>query len=272
MRRRPLLPALILVVAVLSSCDASFSVISRRQFAVTAILTAATTDGSDAFFNPVTPRMAETTIASSLTSSSSVASARRSINFINTLDKPYDLNADTELRTKLLNEMIISGESLPNPASTKTFARVALGIWNVIYAPHMTSIANFLSVADLSVQYLLKDDGSIVSHARYSLPLLNIHGYLSVSGTYNSITDNICRVNFNEAWVRTYYNNNSSINSGPYPTIDNVPDSLTKSFIRNVGRLLFVEAVAVFPVSYLDEEFIVFDFELLGTRICARKR
>lgn len=275
MRRRPLLPSLILVAAVLSTCNASFSVISRRQLVLTAILTATATGGSDAFFNPVTPRMAETTIASSLTSSSSsssVASIRRSIYFINTLSKPYDLNADNELRTKLLNEMIISGESLPNPASTKTFARVAPGLWNVIYAPHMTSIANFLNVADLSVRYLLKEDGSIISHARYSLPLLNIHGYLSVSGTYNSVNDTICRVNFNEAWIRSFNDNQSCMNIGPYPTIDSVPDSIIKSFIRNIGRYLFVEAVAVFPVSYLDEELIVFDFELLGTRICARKQ
>lgn len=276
MRRRPLLPSLILVAAVLSTCNASFSVISRRQLVFTAILTATATGGSDAFFNPVTPRMAETTIASSPTSSSSssssVASIRRSINFINTLSKPYDLNADNDLRTKLLNEMIISGESLPNPANQKTFARVAPGLWNVIYAPHMTSIAIFLNVADLSVQYLLKEDGSIISHARYSLPLLNISGYLSVSGTYNSVNDTICRVNFNEAWIRSFNDNQSCMNIGPYPTIDSVPDSIIKSFIRNIGRYLFVEAVAVFPVSYLDEELIVFDFELLGTRICARKK
>jgi hypothetical protein len=136
----------------------------------------------------------------------------------------------------------------------------------------MTSIATLLNVADLSVQYILTDDRSIISHARYSLPLLNIHGYLSVSGTYNSINDTICRVNFNEAWIRSFIDNQSSINIGPYQTIDNVPNSIIKSVIRNIGRLLFVEAVAVFPVSYLDEEFIVFDFELLGTRICARKR
>lgn len=272
MIRRPLLPSLILVAAVLSTCNASFSVISRRQLVFTAILTATATGGRDAFFNPVTPRMAETTIASSLTSSSSVASIRRSINFINTLSKPYDLNADNDLRTKLLNEMIISGESLSNPANQKTFARVAPGLWIVIYAPHMTSIANFLNVADLSVRYLLNEDGSIISHARYSLPLLNIHGYLSVSGTYNSVNDTICRVNFNEAWIRSFNDNQSCMNIGPYPAIDSVPDSIIKSFIRNIGRYLFVEAVAVFPVSYLDEEIIVFDFELLGTRICARKK
>ena len=39
-----------------------------------------------------------------------------------------------------------------------------------------------------------------------------------------------------------------------------------------MGKALFIEAFAVFPVSYLDDNLIVFDFELLGTRICARKK
>ena len=38
-----------------------------------------------------------------------------------------------------------------------------------------------------------------------------------------------------------------------------------------LGRFFFVDSVSVFPVAYLDADTIVFDFELLGTRICARK-
>ena len=57
----------------------------------------------------------------------------------------------------------------------------------------------------------------------------------------------------------------------PYASIAEVPDSIAKTLIRNIGRALFIEAFAVFPVSYLNNELIVFDFELLGTRICARK-
>jgi hypothetical protein len=57
----------------------------------------------------------------------------------------------------------------------------------------------------------------------------------------------------------------------PYPDIESVPDSISKFVIRNIGRALFIEPFAVFPVTYLDDDLIVFDFELLGTRICARK-
>ncbi len=83
------------------------------------------------------------------------------------------------------------------------------------------------------------------------------------------VSDTVCRVDFDEAWIRTF--NGESHDRGPYPNVVSVPDSITKSFIRNVGRALFIEPFAIFPVSYLDDELIVFDFELLRTRICARR-
>ncbi len=79
----------------------------------------------------------------------------------------------------------------------------------------------------------------------------------------------VCRVDFDEAWIKTL--DDDTFLEGPYPTIDSVPDSFAKYVIRSLGRLLFIEPFAVFPVSYLDNDLIVFDFELLGTRICARK-
>ncbi len=79
----------------------------------------------------------------------------------------------------------------------------------------------------------------------------------------------VCRVDFDEAWIRPF--DGESHNSGPYPNIASMPDSISKSVIRNLGRALFIEPFAIFPVSFLDDEVIVFDFELLGTRICARK-
>ena len=60
-------------------------------------------------------------------------------------------------------------------------------------------------------------------------------------------------------------------NDGPYPFLDNVPESLSKNIITTLGNLFFVDIVSVFPVSYWDTDLVVFDFELLGTRICARK-
>ena len=110
---------------------------------------------------------------------------------------------------------------------------------------------------------------SQTGHARYNFPLFNLYGYLSVSGTFGSVNDNVCRVDFDEAWIRTC---DDSFKVQPYESIDSVPDSISKTLIRNMGKALFIEAFAVFPVSYLDDNLIVFDFELLGTRICARKK
>lgn len=83
------------------------------------------------------------------------------------------------------------------------------------------------------------------------------------------MNDHSCRVDFTEAWVRPF--NDDSFISGPYPDVNSVPASLWKELIRKIGNAMFIEPLAVFPISYLDSELIIFDFELLGTRICARK-
>jgi hypothetical protein len=57
----------------------------------------------------------------------------------------------------------------------------------------------------------------------------------------------------------------------PYKSLDEVPDSFVKNAINSIGKAMFIDAFAVFPVSFLDDDTIVFDFELLGTRICAKK-
>ena len=95
-----------------------------------------------------------------------------------------------------------------------------------------------------------------------------------MSGTYGSVNNNVCRVDFDEAWVQSFDvddGRKSSIDVGLYHDIASVPDSISKSLIRNIGRALFIDAFAIFPVSYLDNKLIVFDFELLGTRICGRR-
>ena len=103
----------------------------------------------------------------------------------------------------------------------------------------------------------------------YSSLTLNISSYTYNTTKQQSVNDDVCRVDFDEAWVRTC---DDSFNVQPYESIDSVPDSISKTLIRNMGKALFIEAFAVFPVSYLDNDLIVFDFELLGTRICARKK
>jgi hypothetical protein len=84
-----------------------------------------------------------------------------------------------------------------------------------------------------------------------------------------TVNDDVCRVDFDEAWIKIL--DDDTFEEQPYASIAEVPDSIAKTLIRNIGRAVFIEAFAVFPVSYMDNELIVFNFELLGTRICARK-
>ena len=119
------------------------------------------------------------------------------------------------------------------------------------------------------MRYDLHQDGTMDSHARYSFPIVG-EGYLSVSGTYGSVDDTTCRVDFDEAWIRQLDKDEGTIDE-PYATIEDVPESLAKTIIRRLGRAFFFDGVSVFPVSFLDNDLIVFDFELLGTRITARK-
>ena len=187
--------------------------------------------------------------------------------FLESLDRPFDLNKGRKERTALLNDLILNGDSIQHPGSRESFMAVAPGRWRVIYAPHMTTISG-LAGGEFSVQYDLNDDGTIVSHARCNFPFFR--GFLSVSGTFDSVNNQVCRVDFDEAWVKISQGNTDE-NEEPYPNIQAVPDSIVKSLIRNLGKTVFIEAFAVFPISFLDSELIVFDFELLGTRICGRK-
>ena len=72
-------------------------------------------------------------------------------NFLDALDRPYDLNAHSETRTNLLNALIHSEYGIANPGSKESFASVAPGVWRVVYAPHMTIIASLFR-GGLSVQ------------------------------------------------------------------------------------------------------------------------
>jgi hypothetical protein len=181
------------------------------------------------------------------------------------LDRPASLNKPSQDRTALL-KALTAENPIESPGSTKSFSPVAAGTWSVIYAPHIYTLGqgNFDPVL-----YDLRPDGTMFSHVHFNIPLIHKTGWLSVSGTYSSQDENrVSRVNFDKTWIKW---NDDDNGDKPYPTLESVPASLEKSIVQAVGSLLFVDGVSVFPVSYLDEDTIVFDFELLGTRICARK-
>ena len=210
-------------------------------------------------------------------------------NFLKSLDTLSMLNQASRERTELLNNMIsekivtndliipstsskddiIPTASLENPGLESTFSTVAPGTWKVVYAPHITTIAG-LAGGKFDVQYTLFEDGTMTSHARYNFPVVG-EGYLSVSGTYGSVDNTVSRVDFDRAWIKPLSGKNSVQIDEPYERLEDVPASSVKNIINNLGNAVFVDAFAIFPVSFLDEDTIVFDFELLGTRICAKR-
>lgn len=228
-------------------------------------------------------------------------------NFFESLDTMESLNGATKERSALLAKMIdekqdiavgekgkeesslssasaststVPTVSYKNPGSTETFlssgAAVAEGSWKVVYAPHMTTAMNLFR-GRFDVAYDLFPDSRIVSHAYYDFPVVG-KGYLSVSGTYgskaNDATNTYSRVDFDRAWIKALPSSSTSTSIAaptPYESLDVVPDSFLKTIINEIGKRAFIESVAVFPVSFLDDDTIVFEFETLGTKICARK-
>jgi hypothetical protein len=186
------------------------------------------------------------------------------------LDDTHGFNDATQERTSLVSAMIDENPT-PRPGSTKSFAPLAAGTWRIVYAPHISTMGKLFFGSFDPVYYILRDDGTMTSHARYQFPLIG-SGWLSVSGTFSSQDeDQICRVDFEKAWIKLPSDIDESHDFQPFDDLDSVPSSLPKTIINFIGKLGFAEQFSVFPVSFLDNDTIVFDFKLLGTRICARK-
>lgn len=187
--------------------------------------------------------------------------------FLNDLDDASAFNAATKQRTQLITDFLDENPT-DRPGSTKSFSPLAVGTWRIVYAPHIYTMGTLFQGSFDPVYYILKPDGQMTSHARYNFPIIG-SGWLSVSGTYGSQDEDlVCRVDFDRAWIKVL---GEARDENPYDSLDDVPDSPIKDVVQKLGNTFFVESVSVFPVSYLDEDTIVFDFELLGTRICARK-
>lgn len=184
--------------------------------------------------------------------------------FFDSLDRPDGFNQASKTRTALMNEMTTENPT-KRPGSISSFRDIAPGSWRIIYAPHISTLSSVVGGSFDPVLYDMNDDGfKIVSHAKYNFPVLG-EGWLSVSGIYDSMdNDRYCKVEFDRAWIGVGSKNK-------FDSIDDAPETWYKNIINSLGQLGFRKEFAVFPVSYLDEDTIVFDFELLGTRICATK-
>lgn len=189
---------------------------------------------------------------------------------LDSLDDPLGFNSATQERTALVKALTLENPT-PQPGSVTGFAPVAVGTWKIVYAPHISTMGSLAGGSFDPVLYKMGPNGIMTSHARYTLPLLG-SGWLSVSGTYGSEDGNlVCRVDFDKAWVTPGGEMSDDNVTDPVESFDSVPESVSKSLVQMMGQLGFAKSVSVFPVSYLDDDTVVFDFEFLGTRICARK-
>jgi len=191
--------------------------------------------------------------------------------FLTSLNRENAFNTATKQRTELLNSMVTTNPTT-RPGSVDSFQNIAPGTWQIVYAPHISTLSGLLAGSFDPVLYKLNSDGTIVSHAKYSFPIIG-QGWLSVSGTYGSEDGcDICRVDFDRAWIEVGQQDGSSSEElQPIGSFDDSPDDWYKGVVNSLGQMGFRREFAVFPVSYLDNDTIVFDFELFGTRICARK-
>ena len=209
--------------------------------------------------------------------------------FLSVLEYSSELNDASKERTGMLNtlienKLVVDATNFPlgkpagkrvsisKPGQQDSMLKVSAGTWKVIYAPHMKLGEALLGGGNLDVQYILYPNGNIESHAKlFNFPwmpgLKSI--YLSVSGNYGSLSDDVCEIVWDEAWIKIV--SESDTEDQPHAQFSDVPDSLLKSIITNAGKRLFIRPFSVFPISFLSEDLIVFDFEILGTRICARK-
>ena len=102
-------------------------------------------------------------------------------------------------------------------------------MWQIVYAPHISTLSGLLGGSFDPVLYKLNSDGTIVSHAKYSFPIIG-QGWLSVSGTYGSEDDcDICRVDFDRAWIEVGQQDGSSEELQPIGSFDDSHDDWYKA-------------------------------------------
>ena len=89
------------------------------------------------------------TTAAAATSATTLSTTKA--DFVDSLDRPYDLNGEGAVRTSLLDDVIRGNDGLADPGSSESFASVAPGTWRVVYAPHMTAMSGLLG-GELSVR------------------------------------------------------------------------------------------------------------------------
>jgi len=178
---------------------------------------------------------------------------RQHIEKILSSDEPIELN-DAVLGAHISDLLSEATEE------TKVFnpANVA-GTWQVVHAPHLAFLSNFVLSKFRPIEYYLEADGKIASSVRYNSFVAG-YGWLSTAGYYDVDPQNgNVRIVWDRCWWSTGYLDR------PTPP----EDGFLAPLIQSLGMIGFLEGLSFFPIGYVDETLATFYF--FGLRITATK-
>ena len=157
------------------------------------------------------------------------------------------------------------------PCDKTSLIKFSTGRWQICYAPHIRVLEKILLTSfdvfydfDISRDSSSRDSFGLTSNVYYNSKLFG-SGWLNTQGKVTSVSDTICQIN----WENIWWDVNSQIMKAS--ALTDVKKHILPELIQAIGTKGFIEGVSKFPVVYLDENFVVFEFSLFGTRICARR-
>mmetsp|Transcript_3440 Transcript_3440/g.4571 ORF Transcript_3440/g.4571 Transcript_3440/m.4571 type:complete len:233 (-) Transcript_3440:211-909(-) len=168
-------------------------------------------------------------------------------------------NNNLDLNDSALGQCIDNLIAKAKPENKVFDPTAVAGTWQVVHAPHLAFLSNLALSKLRPVQYYLTKDMKMSSSVRYNSFIFG-YGWLSTAGYYNISPGN---KNVNIIWDKVWWN--PEYLERPTPP----EDGFLPGLIQTLGIVGFSEPLSVFPVAYVDESIVTFNF--LGVKITATK-
>ena len=167
----------------------------------------------------------------------------------------------------VITELITTNPTPHDLLASQSFL-LGQGTWEVVSAPHIEAMSTNLGTIFSPIRYTLVGE-RLISNVKYSHPVLG-EGWLSAGGKMYRKYDDSVEISFQRFWI-----------DGPSTLREDIPeeekwtngglDLGVDSVVSMMGKAAFFPQLAVFPILYLDQDFCVFSFPLLNSKIAVRK-
>ena len=128
----------------------------------------------------------------------------------------------------------------------------------VFYAPHIVRLSKPLGI-NFDIQYRLSGS-SLASNVHYSSKIFG-SGWLNAAGSLTADGPDAVKIRFDQFWV------DADAKLRPELAQDDATAKWFDRVISSLGRVMFFEQLAAFPVLYLDSDLAVFRFPPLQSNI-----